>query len=108
MSEPRVTVPELPDDAVFLDVREDNEFVAGHIEGAHHIPLGQLADRYGEVPTDVDLYVVCRTGGRALRATAWLNLNGFDAIVVDGGMGAWNLDHGRPIVSDNGEEPRVI
>ena len=108
MIEPTVTVPEIPDDAVFLDVREDFEFEAGHIEGAHHIPLSELEPRYGDVPVDVDVYVVCRSGGRALRAAAWLNLNGFDAVVVEGGMGAWNLDHGRPIVSENGQEPTVV
>lgn len=107
MSEPHVPVTEIPEGAPILDVREDDEFAAGHIEGAQHIPLGDLPVRYGEVPMDVDVYVICRAGGRSRQAVAWLNANGFDAINVDGGMGAWNLDHGKPIVSETGEEPWV-
>ena len=54
----------------------------------------------------MDVYVICRSGGRSARATEWLNLNGFDAINVKGGMGAW-LDAEKPIVSENGQEPQV-
>ena len=108
MDEPTVTVTEIPDGAVILDVREDFEFEAGHIEGAKHLPMSQFTERYEEIPYDEDVYVVCRSGGRALRAVAWMNLNGFDGIVVEGGMGAWALDHNLPIVSDNGQEPRVV
>lgn len=107
MSDSSVTVPEIPEGANILDVREDDEFDAGHIEGAQHIPLGDLPARYDEVPLDEDVYVICRTGGRSRKAAAWLNQNGFDAINVDGGMGSWNLDHGKPIVSEGGEEPWV-
>ncbi|WP_309131127.1 rhodanese-like domain-containing protein [Brevibacterium sp.] len=105
--ETSVQVTEIPEGAPILDVREDDEWQAGHIEGAIHIPLGDLPIRYGEVPLDEDVYVICRTGGRSRRAAAWLNGNGFDAINVNGGMGAWNLDHGKPIVSETGEEPWV-
>ncbi|GAA4387346.1 rhodanese-like domain-containing protein [Brevibacterium sp. R8603A2] len=107
MSEPTVSVTEIPEGANILDVREDDEWNAGHIDGAQHIPLGDLPVRYGEVPLDEDVYVICRSGGRSIRATSWLNQNGFDAINVRGGMGAWNLDNGLPIVSDAGEEPWV-
>jgi rhodanese-related sulfurtransferase len=107
MSEPSATVTEIPEGASILDVREDDEFAAGHIDGAKHIPLGDLPARYGEVPLDEDVYVICRTGGRSRMAVSWLNQNGFDAIDVKGGMGAWSLDHGKPIVSETGEEPWV-
>ena len=96
---PSADVSEIPEDAKILDVREDFEWEAGHIDGAQHIPLGDLPVRYGEVPLDEDVYVICRSGGRSVRATTWLNQNGFDAINVGGGMGAWNLDNGMPIVS---------
>ncbi len=105
--ETSVQVTEIPEGAPILDVREDDEWQAGHIEGAIHVPLADLPARYGEVPLDEDVYVICRTGGRSRRAAAWLNENGFDAINVNGGMGAWNLDHGKPIVSETGEEPWV-
>ncbi|WP_029089545.1 rhodanese-like domain-containing protein [Brevibacterium album] len=107
MDIPSVAVTEIPEGAPILDVREDHEWEAGHIDGAQHIPLADLPARYGELPLDDDIYVVCRTGGRSRQAVAWLNQNGFDGINVSGGMGAWNLDHGKPIVSETGEEPWV-
>ncbi len=108
MDIPSVPVGEIPDGANILDVREDDEWTAGHIDGAQHIPLGDLPARYGEVPMDEDVYVICRSGGRSRQATAWLNQNGFDAVNVNGGMGAWNLDCGLPIVSDGDAEPWVM
>lgn len=98
---------EIPDDATIIDVREDDEWVAGHIEGALHVPLADIPASLDDLPLDDDMYIICRTGGRSRRAAAWLDENGFDAINVDGGMGAWNLDRGLPIVSENGEEPWV-
>ena len=60
-----VPVNDLPADAVILDVREDYEWVAGHAEGALHIPLDQLPSRLDDLDPDQDLYVICRTGGRS-------------------------------------------
>jgi rhodanese-related sulfurtransferase len=102
-----VTVNDIPEGAAIIDVREDDEWEAGHIEGAIHVPLGELPGRLDDLPLDDDMYVVCRTGGRSNRAVAWLNQNGFDAFNVDGGMGSWNIDNGKPIVSETGEEPWV-
>jgi rhodanese-related sulfurtransferase len=92
-------------DAVILDVREPDEWQAGHIEGALHIPLGDLPSRSGELPGD-ELVVVCRSGGRSARAVAWLTQNGYPAVNLDGGMGAW-ASAGREMVSDTGEAPTV-
>lgn len=103
---PSASVEEIPEDARILDVREDSEWEAGHISGAQHIPLGQLPERYGEVPADEDVYVVCRSGGRSLKATAYLQQYGFDPVNVLGGMGAW-MDAERPMVSETGETPTV-
>lgn len=102
-----VNVTDLGPDAVILDVREDYEWQAGHAENALHIPLDQLPTRLGELDPDVDVYVVCRTGGRSLRATTWLNGNGYSVFNVLGGMGAW-LEAGKPMVSENGETPNVL
>lgn len=105
---PSVTVPELPDGAAVLDVREDDEWAAGHAPDAVHIPLGELAGRLDEVPNDGSLYVVCRGGGRSARATAYLNANGWDATNVDGGMKSWHAE-GRPMVGErSGMDPEVI
>ncbi|MFC5381136.1 rhodanese-like domain-containing protein [Aquipuribacter nitratireducens] len=102
---PTVTVTDLPDDAVLVDVREDDEWRAGHAPGARHIPLSQVPQRLDELP-EGEVHVVCRSGNRSARATAWLNLNGFEAVNVAGGMGAWR-DAGKPMVSEGGGEPTV-
>lgn len=106
---PTVTVSDLPAGAAVLDVREDDEWAAGHAPDAVHIPLGELAGRLAEVPAaDGSLYVVCRGGGRSARATAYLNENGWDAHNVDGGMKAWHAA-GRPMLGEHaGADPEVI
>ena len=104
---PSVAVTEVPQGAYVVDVREDDEWVAGHVDGALHIPLADVPARYGEIDTESGpVYVVCRAGGRSSRAVAWLSQNGVDAVNVDGGMGAW-ADAGRPMVSETGAEPFV-
>ncbi|MFC3300903.1 rhodanese-like domain-containing protein [Arthrobacter agilis] len=108
MSEPQnVPVTAVPGDARVLDVREDYEWEAGHIDGAVHIPLDQLPERFGELDPDEDLHVICRAGGRSQRAAEWLESHGYTAINVSGGMGAW-LEAGRPMVSETGSEPAVL
>lgn len=89
-----------------LDVREDYEWEAGHIEGAVHIPVDQLPERVDELDPDADVYVICRSGGRSARMTQWLVAHGYSALNVTGGMGAW-LEAGKPMVSENGGEPTV-
>ena len=100
---PSVTPAELdrdnpvPDGAVLLDVRELDEWEAGHAPQAVHIPLGELVERVGEVPDADRLLVVCHSGGRSARATAWLVANGYAAVNVDGGMVDW-ARAGLPVV----------
>lgn len=99
---PTVTVENVPDPLpeglVVLDVREPHEWAEGHIEGALHIPLGDLMDRRGELDPDVQTLVICHVGGRSARATAYLVSNGLSAINLDGGMVAWE-EAGRPTVA---------
>jgi rhodanese-related sulfurtransferase len=106
---PAVTIDLLPDplpaDLVVLDVREPVEWAHGRIDGAIHIPLGQLVERVGEIPEGQTL-VVCKVGGRSAQATGYLVANGRDAINLDGGMLEWAAG-GRPMVSDAGE-PVVV
>ncbi len=103
---PTVSVDEVPENAVVLDVREDDEWVHGHIEGATHIPMGDVPARLDEVPEADALYVICRSSGRSARVAAWLNHNGYDAILVAGGMGDWEAA-GLPMVSETGQQPFV-
>lgn len=103
---PTTTLDAVDPDAVLLDVREPAEFAAGHAPGALLIPLGQLADRLGEVPAG-QVVVTCKRGGRASRATAALIAAGRDAVNLDGGMQAWS-DAGRPMVSATGSDPTIL
>ncbi|MFF5792759.1 rhodanese-like domain-containing protein [Paeniglutamicibacter sp. NPDC012692] len=101
-----VSVKQVPAGALVLDVREDYEWIEGHAAGAVHIPLGELPARFEELDPDTDTYVICRTGGRSARATAWLVSQGYSALFVAGGMGDW-LEAGLPLQSENGQEPTV-
>ncbi|MFP3713815.1 rhodanese-like domain-containing protein [Puerhibacterium sp. TATVAM-FAB25] len=87
----------VPDGTTLLDVREQDEWDAGHAPGAVHIPLGELPVRYGELDPDAPVYVVCRSGGRSARAAQFLADGvGYDATNLDGGMLAWE-QRGLPV-----------
>ncbi|MDT0303953.1 rhodanese-like domain-containing protein [Streptomonospora wellingtoniae] len=105
-SVPVVEVGSVPPDGYLLDVREDDEWAAGHAPDAVHVPLSRLAELAGEVPQDRQVYVVCRVGGRSAQAVEALNRAGWQAANVAGGMQAWALS-GRAMVSETGEAPRV-
>ena len=74
-----------PDGAVALDVREPDEFAAGHIAGAVNLPLSQLRGRYGELPRDRPLAVYCGVGQRAYYAARFLLQHGYGAANLSGG-----------------------
>ncbi|MDI2131936.1 rhodanese-like domain-containing protein [Yinghuangia seranimata] len=97
---PAVVVAEVPADAFVLDVREDEEWHAGHVDGAVHIPMSGLLARIDEVPQDQRVYVMCRVGGRSAQVTQYLASRGWDAVNIDGGMLAWDAA-GRPMVSEH-------
>jgi rhodanese-related sulfurtransferase len=103
---PEVQAVTVPDDAWLLDVREDDEWAAGHAPGATHIPLGQLGARTAELPLDEQIYVICRSGRRSARATEALNGAGWQALNVAGGMQDWAAAE-RPMVTDSGAAPFV-
>ena len=96
----------VPADAALLDVREQDEWDAGHVDGALHIPIGEVIARIGELP-DEKLYVLCRVGGRSAQVVQYLVQQGRDAVNVDGGMYAWE-GAGRPMVSSSGQPAFVL
>jgi rhodanese-related sulfurtransferase len=104
---PAVDAAEVPSDAFLLDVREDEEWAAGHAEGALHIPMGEIVARVAEVPGDRRVHVVCRVGGRSAQVAQYLIAQGMDAVNVDGGMLAW-ASAGRPMVADGNPDPYVL
>lgn len=96
----------LPDELTVLDVREPVEWAYGHIEGALHIPLGELTSRLDEVPESQTL-VVCKVGARSAQAVMWLGRQGRDVVNLDGGMLDWEAA-GRSMVSETGAPPQVV
>ncbi|OBF11014.1 rhodanese-like domain-containing protein [Mycobacterium sp. ACS4331] len=102
---PQIQIAGLPaefgDDAVLLDVREDDEWQRGHAPNAQHIPMGDVPSRMAEIDTDKQLYVICHAGGRSLRVAQYLQRNGYEPVNVDGGMLAWSQS-GRAVVTDSG------
>ena len=72
-----------------VDVREAEEFDALHLEGAHNLPLSQLADIYNQLDKDQVHYVICKSGMRSARACQFLAEQGYDVINVQGGMTAF-------------------
>jgi glyoxylase-like metal-dependent hydrolase (beta-lactamase superfamily II) len=76
--------------ATVLDVREPDEYAAGHIEGAIHVPLGGLVTNMGRVPRGRPVVVYCGHGERASTGASLLEAAGFrDLVNLNGGMGAW-------------------
>jgi rhodanese-related sulfurtransferase len=75
---------------VVLDVRTDEEWNAGHIPGAMHIPVQDIEKRKGEVPSDREVVVHCQVGPRARKAEEVLVAAGRERIFhLDGGFRAW-------------------
>lgn len=86
---------------MLLDVREDDEWRAGHAPGARHIPMSDVPARMAEIPADAELFVVCHAGAaRSGSPSIWLR-NGYRPVNVSGGMLAW-AGAGRPVVTDDG------
>lgn len=84
--------------AVLVDVREPDEWAEVHATGARLIPLGEVPERLGEIPTGAAVYVICRSGGRSMRAAEFLRTQGVDARNVAGGTMAW-VEAGLPVVT---------
>jgi hydroxyacylglutathione hydrolase len=82
-----------------LDVRTEQEWDAGHVAGAHHVHGGLLQERFGEVPRDCPVAVICGSGYRGSIAASFLKREGYaDVANVLGGMSAWK-NAGLPVVS---------
>lgn len=105
---PTVTTAEIPANAYLLDVREPDEWEAGHAPGAHHVPMMDIPARLAELPTESDIVVVCRSGGRSGQVVAYLLGNGWENVSnLEGGMQDWAAT-GRELVSEDGKPGRVL
>lgn len=71
-----------------VDVREPDEFAAGHVPGAVNLPMSTIGDHLDELP-DGAFDVICQLGGRSARVVQALEARGYDATNVDGGTAEW-------------------
>jgi rhodanese-related sulfurtransferase len=90
-----------------LDVREDDEWEAGHAPEAVHVAMGEINDRIDAIPTDRTVVCICRVGGRSGAVAAALAGAEYDVRNVDGGMLAWE-QVGLPVVGMGDQPGRVI
>ncbi len=95
--------------AVLLDVREPDEWAAGHAPAARHLPLGQIDQASSVVPARADnpVVVVCRSGARSLRAAEALAGAGYQATNLQSGMRAWAAA-GLDVLDASGPPGQVI
>lgn len=102
------TPADVTDETYLLDVREEDEWLAGHVEGSVHIAMSELLPRVDEVPKDRDVVVVCKVGARSAQVAAYLAQHGWpDVRNLDGGVVAW-VRAGRPLVREDDGVPTVL
>lgn len=93
--------------AYIVDVREEGEFVRGHLKGAYNVPLSQLRQRMDEIPRDIPVYLHCRSSQRsyyalcALRGNGWTNVKNISGSFLGISLYEWFNDQ------DQGREPIV-
>jgi rhodanese-related sulfurtransferase len=80
--------------ALLVDVREPWEYEEVRVAGARLLPLGEFTQRYGELPHEQELLVICHSGYRSLQAATFLLRHGYPrAANVIGGMEEWEAAH---------------
>jgi NADPH-dependent 2,4-dienoyl-CoA reductase/sulfur reductase-like enzyme/rhodanese-related sulfurtransferase len=76
-------------DALLVDVREPDEFLAGHLPDAINLPLSRMRERYAELPTDREIWLSCGVGQRAYFATRFLAQHGYRVRNLSGGVSTY-------------------
>lgn len=71
---------------LLLDVREEWELAIAAVAGAMHMPMDEVPDRLGDLATDRDIVVMCRSGARSAQVARYLEQRGYDKV--------WNLAGG--------------
>lgn len=105
---PAVAATDVGRGAHLLDIREQDEWDAGHAPGAQHLPMSEIQARLDEVPTDRDVVVVCRSGNRSARVVQFLLANGWRQVRnLDGGLQDW-VAVGRPLVAAHDQPAAVL
>lgn len=99
--------------AQVVDVRADHEWGAGHIAGAKHLPLAELAGRTAELDPERPVVLYCRGGTRSTMATDALADAGFDAAKLSEGIVGWDeadlpLEPEGGYVAESGEAASIL
>lgn len=79
-------------DFTILDVREPDEFAAGHIPEAINVPLSEFPKATEGLDKSKHYHVICQSGGRSAMASQQLSQSGYDVTNIMGGMSAWRGD----------------
>ena len=103
----------IEDGAQLVDVRVSHEWDAGHIAGATHLPLEELAERSGELDASRPVVLYCRGGTRSSMAAEALDGAGFDAVKLTDGIVGWDeagleLDSEESYVAESGEAASIL
>ncbi|MGZ4676991.1 MAG: rhodanese-like domain-containing protein [Acidimicrobiia bacterium] len=106
---PSITVGDVDelDDPFLLDVRELEEYTAGHAPDSVLMPLGTVTASWSSLPRDRAILCICRSGARSAQATAFLVEQGLDVVNLEGGMRAWAA-FGLDIVTADGGPGQVV
>jgi rhodanese-related sulfurtransferase len=94
-------------DLFLLDVREADEWDAGHVPGSVHIPVRELGPRQAELPSDRTILAICRSGSRSGMVTRALTDAGYQVENLEGGLQVWEAS-GFDLESSDGESGTVI
>jgi rhodanese-related sulfurtransferase len=92
-------------DAVVIDVREPEEYAAGHVPGARNVPLSRLRERYGELPREREVWLVCGVGQRAYYATRFLAQHGYRVRNLSGGFTTYRALVASGVVTGGFDSP---
>lgn len=100
------TVDARREELQLVDVREGDEWAAGHIAGSLHIPMDDVAGRLSELDTDRQVVTVCRSGRRSGEVAEHLSESGYRARNLEGGLERWSQE-GLPLTASDGGAGRV-
>lgn len=79
-----------------IDVRNPDEYRSGHVPGAELITMATIPLRTAELPRDEEIFIICESSSRSWQVCAYLERQGYQAINVEGGTGAWRMN-GLPL-----------
>lgn len=86
-----------------IDVRTHEKYRTAHVPGARHIPIDQIRREAPDLPRDHLIITYCGGGSSGPAAAEILREHGYDAVVMSGGMRAWQRES-RPVATGDAPE----